>query len=102
MTMITLYHLSPSRYRQSILYEGLRRTRLVMHRLVLYAATLDKAKAMQDYIAEIHDTYEEYLDLWQLTVSASKCYHWNDDIWRVTVDVDSEHVALIAAGKIEG
>lgn len=101
MNMVTLYHLSPSRFRTSIEREGVRRMSLMAGRLVTHAFSCWPRNGDAVRIADLHDTRSDYIDVWKLTVEREDVDYYIYREQLVYSDVSNEKIELVRSGKLE-
>lgn len=101
MHTITLYHLSPSRYRTSIQREGIRRMSMMAARLVTHAYTTWPLNGDAVRIADIHDTISAYIDVWKLQVEREDVDYYIYREQLVYCDVPADKIELVRSGKLE-
>lgn len=101
MGCVTVYHLSPSRFRVSIQREGIRRSSLMAGRLVTHVFSSWPRNGDAVRIADIHDTLAAYIDVWEC-----RCEHGDMDVnmqseMLLYSDLPVESIKLVRTAKLE-
>lgn len=101
MDTLTVYHLSPSRFRASIQREGVRRSSLMAGRLVTHAFRAWPVNGDAVRVADIHDTISAYIDVWRLRVEREDVDVYLQRELLLYSDVGTDHCELARTGKLE-
>lgn len=102
MSNLTLYHLSPSRFRHSIAVEGIRRSSMLAGRLVTHCFMRWPRNGDAIRIAELHDTNAVFIDVWKCSVEMDDAENYHQGEWIVFSDLSADRVQLIRTAKLEG
>ena len=101
MGMYTVYHLSPSRFRASILREGIRRSSLMAGRLVTHVFGTWPVNGDACRIADIHDTLPAYIDVWKCRVEREDMDSFLLREMLLYADVPNDRCELVRTAKLE-
>lgn len=101
MHTVTVYHLSPARYRGSIEREGIRRSSMFGGRLVthVYSGWPNNGQAIG--VAEQHDTMSEYMDVWKCRCESEDVEYCAPGERVVRSDIPRDCVERVRSGKLE-